>query len=418
MKRTSLPCALTIVILFWLTGCSTFVQSAIFPTSEKNEQSLPATLTPESPYREINQLEAGKIIHLGTGLEVSETDLIGHLSSTRIIYVGEVHDSIEDHLVQLKILKGLHKRFPGKIVIGMEMFRRSSQTLLDDWVVGKLEEKAFLKRWYEDWSHNDAYYQDLLQFISSEHIPVVALRPSAEMEFKVRDKGVSGLAGNDQRKLPEMDQNDAYHREAVQSIFRGHGPGSNQFDSFYKMMLFWEETMAESIANYLSSPEGSDKKMIVFAGGFHVGYGFGIPRRTFRRLPVPYQVVIPFSKDFPEEMKMKNVTPPSLPLPLSDFVWGVGYQELSEKKVRLGVMIEQFQAGVRVSDVFPDSPAGLAGIERGDIITSFDGLAITERFDLIYAVQQKAPADKVSIKLIRNGKVIEAEVVMAVSGHP
>ncbi|MFQ5543172.1 MAG: ChaN family lipoprotein, partial [Nitrospiria bacterium] len=376
------------------------------------------SLSPESPYQSIDQIEPEEIIHLRTGLKVSEAELLNLLAPSRIIYVGEAHDSLADHRVQLKILKGLLARFPGKIAVGMEMFRRSSQGKLDLWTQGKLSDKEFLKIWYEDWRHDDGYYKELLQFIQENHIPVIALRPSAEMSFKMQDKGVDGLSLNDKKKLPEIDKGDVYHREALQAIFKGHGAGADQFDSFYNMMLFWDETMAESVVNFLNSPEGEEKIMVVFAGGFHVGYGFGIPRRVFRRLPVPYQIVIPNAQDFPEGKKMQNVTPVELPLPLADFVWGIGYQALEEKKVRLGVFIEKFQSGARVTDVFPGSVADVAGIQAGDIIASFDDQPISDLFDLTYAVQQKKPGDKVWINLIRNGEAIKTEAVMKGSKHP
>ncbi len=413
------------VLLFPLigTGCTKHGHNPVhampetLETASESDASEPASS--ESPYQDITRIKPGQIVHLKTGQNLSESQVIDMLATSRIIYAGEVHDSLEDHRVQLKILKGLVERHPGKVVVGMEMFRRSSQEVLDEWIKNDGDDKAFLKRWYEDWSHNDAYYQELLTFIKTQKIPVIALRPTAEMSFKMRDKGIAGLSDNDRKKLPEIDDKDPFHREAVNAIFKGHGPGaSEQFESFYQMMLFWEETMSESIANYLSSPEGRDKKMMVMAGGFHVGYGFGLPRRTFRRLPVPYQIVIPHSQDFPDEMKMLNVKAPNLPLPLADFVWGVPYQALKEKRVRLGIMMEQFQAGVRIRDVFPDSPAGKAGIIKGDIIATFDGVTINERFDLIYQLQKKKPGDKVKIKIIRNGKSIETEALMTASGHP
>lgn len=374
----------------------------------------PSNLTPESPYRDIEEIEEGKIVHLPTGVEVSPQRLVDLLASARVVYVGEVHDSVEDHRVQLEILRGLWERFPGKVAVGMEMFRRPSQPELDRWVGGKLSEKEFIRLWMENWGENLGYYRPLLDFIREKKVRLIALNAGHDLEGKVgMKKGVGGLSDEDRRKLPEIDRNDPYHRQALEAVFKGHGPGSEGFDAFYDTMLLWDETMAESVANYLSSPEGADRKMVVFAGGFHVGYGFGIPRRVFRRLPAPYQIVIPHTREVPEEKKMMNVKPPSLPLTLADFVWGVQYKGLDEKKVRLGVQIDRSQtAGVQVREVTPGSAAASAGVQPGDVIVSFGGETIKELLDLTYAVQQKSPGERVKLQILRGGKTIETEAVM------
>lgn len=390
--------------------------SAASPVSEPAE----ASLSSESPYKNINDIPEGKIIHVPTGVEVSKERLIDLLAPARVVYVGEVHDSLEDHQVQLAILKGLSARFPGKIMVGMEMFRRPAQPALNRWIEGTLEGKDFLKLWYENWGVDEGYYKELLAFIQENKIPVIALNASQEMETKVGMKGIGGLSPQDQKALPEIDRSDPYHRKALEGIFKGHGPGTGTegFDSFYDTMLLWDETMAESVARALTSPEGADKKMVVFAGGFHVGYGFGIPRRAFRRLPEPYQIVIPHTKDFPEEKRMANVDVPDLPLALANYVWAVGYRVLENKKVRLGIRIEPFQAGIRVTDVSPSSAAEAAGIQPGDIIVTFDGETMGNPFDLTYAVSQKAPGDRFKLEIIREGKSMETEAVMKPSRHP
>lgn len=395
-----------------------YTEPAAVAASPASQPAAENSLSPESPYKNIDQIPEGKIIHVPTGMEVSKERLIDLLSLARIIYVGEVHDSLEDHRVQLEILKGLSERFPGKVMVGMEMFRRPSQPELTRWVEGNLEGKEFLKIWYENWGVDEGYYKNLLTFIQENKIPLIALNASQEMEMKVGMKGIKGLSPEDQKQLPEIDRNDPYHRQALQAVFKGHGPGAEGFDKFYDTMLLWDETMADSVARALSSPEGADKKMVVFAGGFHVGYGFGIPRRAFRRVPEPYQIVIPHTKDFPEEKKMMNVEAPDLPLSLSNYVWAVGYRVLENKKVRLGIQIEPFQSGIRVSDVSPNSAAADAGIQPGDIIVSFDGQTMENPFDLTYAVQQKAPGDRVKLKIIREGKAVETEAVMKPSRHP
>ncbi len=430
--------SLTAVFLFLALGCAGPTRSQERPKAASNPHStrpaaspVAAETTPlpddslaaESPYIELDQIEEGKIVHVPTGVAVSKERLIELLTPARIVYVGEVHDNLEDHRVQLEILKALNEKFPGKVAAGMEMFRRPSQPQLNQWLEGALSDKDFRKLWIENWGMEMGYYQELLNFIKENKIPLIALNASQEWEAKVGMKGINGLSFEEQKELPEIDRSDRYHRQALQAIFKGHGPmgqqGGEGFTSFYDTMLLWDETMAESIARYLSSPEGSDKKMVVFAGGFHVGYGFGIPRRAFRRLPEPYQIVIPNTQDVPEAKRFQvELKLPDFPLHLANFIWGVGYREFESKKVRLGVQIEPFQAGVRITEVSPNSTAEAAGIQKGDIVVSFDGEEMHEPFDLTYAVGQKSPGDRVKMKLIRDGKTIETEAIMKSSRHP
>ena len=61
-------------------------------------------------------------------------------------------------------------------------------------------------------------------------------------------------------------------------------------------------------------------------------------------------------------------------------------------------------SGALVADVNPDGPAAKAGIERGDIILSFDGHEITESHQLPAMVADKHVGDTVELTLLRNGK--------------
>lgn len=399
-----------VIWLFIYPGC-VLKGHHFFSSDPAADNGMPA-FSPASPYLDIDQIKEGRIVDLPTGIEISEERLLDLLASARVIYVGEVHDSLEDHRIQLEILKGLWERFPGKVTVGMEMFRTPVQPDLDRWIEGRLGDKEFQKIWYDNWRIDYGYYQALLTFIRKNKIPLIALNAPHDVEVKVGVKGLAGLSPEDQKGLPEIDQSNPHHRAALQAIYKGHGAGLKGFEGFYDTMLLWDETMAEGIARYLSSSAGVNQKMVVFAGGFHVSYGFGIPRRLFRRLQEPYKIVIPYAKGSPEEKKMVGVKLPDLPLLLSDYVWVVRYRELESRRVLLGVQVEPSQPGVRILTVSPVSAADEAGIKAGDIIVSFDEEEINEPFDLIYAVQQQKIGDRVKIRIIREGKKIEAEVVM------
>jgi len=371
----------------------------------------------ESPYVPLDEIKEGTIIDLPTGIELDGVRLMEHLAAARIIYVGEVHDNLEDHRVQLAVLKALEERFPGRIAVGMEMFSRTSQEKLDEWIAGQLDEKAFLRLWYRDWGMDEQIYHDLLSYIHEQKIPLIGLNASKEMVRIISEKGIAGLNESEKKGLPEIDRSDPYYRKALRALFEGHGPGTDEFERFFDTMLLWDETMAQSASQYLLSPAGRDRKLIVFTGGFHVAFGFGVPRRSFRRLREPYRILLPYSKapapdtaTGPALGLQMEAEVPDIPLYYADFVWAVPYRVAASAHVRLGVRVEPGPKGVVITGVTPGSIAEQGGLRTGDRVIAFDGAPIQDPFDLTYAVQKKIPGEEGSLTLLRDGKEFRVQV--------
>lgn len=366
----------------------------------------------DSPYRSLDTLKTGTILHIPTGIEVSQEEMFRILSGARVIYVGETHTNIKAHQVELEILQGLSERFPGEVSVGMEMFQRPSQKQLDRWSRGELDEKAFMEVWISNWDQSYGYYRDILRYIRDHRIPLVALNAREDLVRAVMEKGTKGLSDEMKKELPEMDKSDNFHKESLEAVFGGHAHGKEGFERFYETMLMWDETMAQSIAAYLGGPEGKGRKMVVFSGGFHVNYGFGIPRRVFRRLREPYSIVMPYTAEVPENRKelLMDVQPVSIPLYLADFAWAVGYADLEDQGVRLGVQIEENSEGLRVRKVSPHSTASKYGLREGDIILSFDGQSILKPFDLIHLVSLKQAGDRATLQVRRGGQSITLRI--------
>jgi len=374
----------------------------------------PVVSTPsffDSPYRTLDTLKDGTILHLPTGIEVTKDQMFSALSGARVVYVGETHTNIKDHEVELEVIKGLSERFPGQVAVGMEMFQRPSQKQLDRWSRGELDEKAFMEEWIANWNQSYNYYKDILRYVRDHKIPLIALNATDALVQTVMMKGTEGLPDELKKELPEMDRTDPYHRSSLEAVFGGHTHGKEGFDHFYQTMLVWDETMAESVADYLSGPDGKTKKMVVLTGGFHVGYGFGVPKRVFRRLHEPYSIVMPYTGSVPEnreDLRM-DVKPVSIPLYLADFVWAVGYEDLEDRIVHLGVRIEGTDKGVAVRKVMPKSTAEKIGIHEGDLIVEFDGQSIQKPFDLTHLISMKQIGDHATLQILRGDQKIHLE---------
>jgi uncharacterized iron-regulated protein len=356
-----------------------------------------------SPYLSLNDLKNDAILHLPTGLKVSFDQMQNAISSSRVIYIGETHDNIEAHRVQLKIIADLAKRFPGKTSVGMEMFRRSAQHNLNQWNKGELSSDQFKKLFRKNWGNGYALYKSIFEFLNKNHIPLIGLKSSKKTEDTFRNNDQPG-----QSNLPKIDFNDRYHRSFSMSIFGGH----QTMGKPYRMLLLWEETMAQTVADFLINPSNINSKLVILAGGFHVQYGFGIPKRAFRRVPHSYSIVLPTVTELPPELEDRemDVKHVSIPLYSADYAWKVQYKVLPENKVTLGVLLENSENTVRIKSVSVNSNAELAGLKDGDLLLAIDGIKLIDIEDLTDKLKRLVIGDRARLIVKRGLEEMDVEI--------
>jgi uncharacterized iron-regulated protein len=163
-----------------LTGILLALMAGFYSPAGAEDYSVP---NQGSPYRNLGELKEGEILHLPTGLTVSVEQMIDTVSASRVIYVGETHDNLEAHRVQLEVIRRLQEQFPGQISVGVEMFRRSAQDDLDRWQNGNLTDKQFRKLFRKNWGPGYAMYQPIFEYLKENSIPRTRARRHAGNRF-------------------------------------------------------------------------------------------------------------------------------------------------------------------------------------------------------------------------------------------
>lgn len=368
----------------------------------------------EAPYPPPRAPEIGDILHTATGHFINQQQLFSSLTRYPLVYVGELHDNPASHRLQLEILKAMQARHPGQVALGMEMFNNEQQVALDQWVAGELSEKEFLResRWFENWGSDFELYRELLEYSREQQIPVIGLNVPRALGRKVSMTPLDQLDSETREQLPEMDMSDPYQRMMIEEIFGAHGAGVSMVESFFRRQTLWDEAMAATVADYMREHPG--RHMVIIAGGWHVEYGFGIPRRVHRRLPLPYVLVGGYNLVIPDEKRdqLMDVQMPDFPMRAVDYLVYQEYEVFRPSGVRLGVMLDDSgdQTGVLVTERVPGSAAAEAGINKGDRLLLFDGVPLEDNFDLIYAVKAKRPGDSATIELQRGDETLVVEV--------
>ena len=229
------------------------------------------------------------IISTETGKPITFDQLMVDLNRHQIIFVGENHTNSAHHVIQQKIIEAVFKNTPS-MRVGLEMFDRSYQEVLDLWSAGVLDEETFLRKtqWYANWQFDFGLYRDILSFIKKNRIKIVALNIPFYIPGRIRVGGIDNLLDTDKQYLPkEIDTSNAAHRNYVEQVFNQHHlRGNVKFDDFYMAQCVWDEIMAESIAANLGG-----NKIVVLAGNGHIQYKYGIPDRAFRRTNAPFRTV-------------------------------------------------------------------------------------------------------------------------------
>lgn len=378
---------------------------------------------PELPYPPEEPPVVGNILHLPTGIETGHSTLLEHAAQARIVYVGETHDNPASHRLQLEILTHLQQSNPGNVVLAMEMFTPEQQDVLDRWTAGELAEKEFIKEveWYQTWKMNYAYYRDLLSYARDNRIRVLGINAPKDL---VRAVGMAPLEEQPEEireRLPEFDFNDPYQQAMARAIYADHPVSDSMKDGFLRIQTLWDESMAENLSDFLASEQGQGKQAMVVAGGNHVSYGFGIPRRVFRRVPASYLLIGSRTIEIAEgkQVERMDVTLPGFPMPPYHFMTYTRYENLPEQGVKLGVHLKEEENRVTIVSILPGSVAEKAGLLKEDILRRIDSIPVNEIFDLVYELNQRQPDDTATLIIERAGETLEIEVDFSQSQpHP
>jgi uncharacterized iron-regulated protein len=340
-----------------------------------------------------------------TGDTITPTELSARLSTTRLLLIGEEHTSVECHGVQYRVLEALIKS-GRRVLIGLEMYPYTEQRFLDQWRDGLLTEEGFLRlsRWYDNWGYNWLYYRDIFQLAREDKVPMFAVNTPREVVSAVRKKGLANLTPEESAHIPkDIDVSSADHMTFFKTTFENEqGPvhGADMGEEMWKNMLSaqatWDATMGFNGVEALEQANDPKAIMVILVGSGHVAYGLGIERQAKKWFDGPIASLIPVSVGTPARGLIKSTQ-----ASYANFIWGIP-DEIDSAFPMFGTStaVGQGDASRRVIIVQDGSPAAKAGIKVGDVMQSFDGVALTEKetFNRLMAAKRWGDSATVIVK--------------------
>ena len=209
------------------------------------------------------------------------------LADFDVVMVGELHGHQGIHRFQADLFAQLLKQ-PRPWALAMEQFSRDHQADLDSYLAGELGEDAFIKQ-ANAWPSYKSDYRALLALARAAlekdaQTPVIAANAPQSIVRCIGKLGPEYLT-----RLPAKERgwvakqltliDDDYKARFMANRHHGQAPSEQQFAA----QTSWDDTMAESMANYLVAHPTHGVMLTV--GRFHINEGLGTVARLQQRNP-------------------------------------------------------------------------------------------------------------------------------------
>ncbi len=357
-----------------------------------------------------------------SGRVVAHERVIEAAARRNVVLLGEAHASAEHHRWQLTVIAALHGR-RADMVLGLEMFPRRLQPVLDRWTRGELSAPEFLEGvdWWSTWGYEPGFYLPILHFARLYRVPMVALNVERRLVARVRKQGWDAIPEAERLGIgTPAAASEAYLRSLARDYLEhgavaeppragaeaGGPPGDRRiaetlqspaFRRFVAAQLTWDRAMAEAIA---AARRGAEPPLVVaIMGSGHLRHRFGVPHQLEALGVGEVRVLLPWSPGEP-------CTEP--PAGIADAVFRLAPPaEPARPRPRLGVRIEGGDDAVRVVGVMQDSVAAAAGVREGDLIVEAGGLDITDTAILIRVVRRQLPGTWLPLTVVRAGTTLQ-----------
>ncbi len=256
---------LSFILFTWLTGCSA-------PTSDNLNHFYDYRISAPQ----------GKIITL--------PDLTHALQNADVILIGEWHTHSAIHKFQAELLAALiEQQYP--IALSMEQFSRDDQPYLDQYLQGVIGEQYLIEQ-SNAWPNYQSDYRPLVELAKQHQRPIIAANAPKNMVRCIGREGIEYLDSLPENQRHWVAKNINLNESPYKAQFMAsmhHGEPA-QHERQFAAQMTWDETMAESIVEFLN--QHPQHKVLHTVGAFHVQSGLGTAAAIKQRNPNLTVVII------------------------------------------------------------------------------------------------------------------------------
>jgi uncharacterized iron-regulated protein len=263
--------------------------------------------------------EASYRVFDGQGNPTNLEKILESVGQNDVIFLGEQHDDATAHALQLQIFKAIVEKYgkQRKVALGLEMFERDVQIVIDEYLNNLISEAHFLRS-SRPWDNYKQDYRPLVELAKSEKLPVIAANAPRRYINMVSRNGrdsLNALSSEAKKWLPPLPYNQASETYAnkFKALMGGSPESSLGLNKILDSQTLWDATMSYSVAEFLK--ENKNPLVVHLNGSFHTENRLGTAEHLLKFRPKTKFIVVTmrYEEDFTNFNKTKHAN-------LGDFV--------------------------------------------------------------------------------------------------
>jgi len=266
---------MSVVLISALAGC------AISPSlKEVDETNLSSGVTTYFDYG----------LQSPSGQDINLKRFVADIQDADVVLVGEWHNHTGIHRFQTELLQSMIAD-NDNITLSMEQFTRDKQAIVNAYLAGEIGENTLIKQG-NVWPNYTSDYRPLVELAKTNKIDIIAANAPKNIIRCIAKEGINyvdKLPADERLWLAESinTQDSPYKTHFMASMHHGD---ESQNENKFASQVTWDETMAESIVNYLA--RNPNKKVMHIAGKFHTENGLGTAASILARAPELKVVIV------------------------------------------------------------------------------------------------------------------------------
>jgi uncharacterized iron-regulated protein len=210
-------------------------------------------------------------VYDGKGRVTTLDAIVASLSDADVAFLGEDHDDIIGHEIQLEIFKRVLDRYSAKrkVTLSLEMFERDVQVVVDEYLKEQISETHFLRS-SRPWDNYKRDYRPMLEMAKLKKLDVVAANAPRRYVNMVSRNGIASLAGltpEAKRWLPPFPI--AKPSEAYSTKFKKMMGNTSDarlgLDNILISQSLWDASMAHAVSQSLKK---NPRSLVVHLNGY------------------------------------------------------------------------------------------------------------------------------------------------------